>query len=90
MPKLPGFLKPSPGTPMRIEKPLVVMFETPDGKVVCHLHPSERAKSHAEYGLLIGDLVRHVSRAFKVEESEVWDWVDKERNHPTTTIERPS
>jgi hypothetical protein len=42
------------------------------------------------YGLLIADLVRHVARAFKVGEDAVWEWVDKERGHPTTPITNPS
>jgi hypothetical protein len=75
---------------MRIEQPLVIMFEAPGGDVVCHIHPSQLAKSHREYGLLICDLVRHVAQAFKVAEEEVWEWVDKERHRPTTEITRPS
>ena len=78
------------GTPQRIENPLVVMFEAPDGNVICHIQPSQRAKSHQHFGLLICDLVRHVARAFKVKEADVWEWVDKERHRPTTDITRPS
>jgi len=74
---------------MRIEQPLVIMFEHA-GEIVCHIHPSERAKSHQEYGLIVCDLVRHVARAFKVEEGDVWEWVDKERRNPTTGIRNPS
>jgi hypothetical protein len=70
---------------MRIEQPLVIMFEA-DGQVVCHIHPSKTASSHEHYGLLICDLVRHVARAFKVDEADVWEWVDKERHSPTTGI----
>jgi hypothetical protein len=74
---------------MRIESPLVVMFEA-DGEVVCHIHPSKTASSHQHYGLLVCDLVRHVARAFKVEEESVWQWVDKERARPTGEIGNPS
>jgi hypothetical protein len=74
-----------PKNTMRIEQPLVIMFES-DGQVVCHIHPSKTASSHEHYGLLICDLVRHVARAFKVEEADVWDWVDKERRDPTSGI----
>ena len=70
---------------MRIEQPLVIMFEA-DGEVVCHIHPSRTASSHEHYGLLICDLVRHVARAFKVDEAAVWEWVDKERHSPTTGV----
>jgi hypothetical protein len=75
--------------PMRIEKPLVIMFEGPDGNVVCHIHPSKSASSYRAYGLLICDRARHVARAFNVREDEVWEWVGKERNRPTTDITDP-
>ena len=74
---------------IRIEQPLVVMFET-EGEIVCHIHPSKTASSHQHYGILICDLVRHVARAFEVEERDVWEWVDKERRRPTSEIKRPS
>ena len=52
--------------------------------------PPEHCPTHETYGLLIADLVRHVARAFKVGEEAVWEWVDKERGHPTTPITNPS
>lgn len=78
-----------PDKVVKVEQPLVIMFED-RGSVVCHIHPSKRARSHREYGLLICDLVRHVACAFEVEEDDVWEWVDKERHRPTTAIARPS
>jgi hypothetical protein len=74
---------------MRIESPLVVMFEA-DGEIVCHIHPSKKANSHQHFGLLVCDLVRHVACAFKVDEDAVWEWVDKERHRPTSGIRNPS
>jgi hypothetical protein len=53
-----------PDEVVRIERPLVIVFED-EGDVVCHIHPSERAKSHREFGLLVCDLVRHVARTFE-------------------------
>lgn len=76
--------------PMRIENPLVIMFEGSGGEVICHIHPSKKANSHQHYGLIVCDLVRHVARAFKVDEKEVWEWVDKERRNPTTEVTNPS
>lgn len=73
---------------MKIENPLVIMFKSPDGEVVCHLHTE--GYTHEHYGLLICDLVRHAAAAFKVSENQVWNWVDKERYGPTTAIKRPS
>ena len=80
---------PPPGT-FRIANPLVIMFADERGEVICHIHPSEHCPTHETYGLLIADLVRHVSRAFKVSEEAVWEWVDKERGHPTSPITNPS
>ena len=80
---------PQPGT-FKIENPLVIMFADERGEVVCHLHPSERCPTHETYGLLVADLVRHVARAFDVGEEDVWEWVEKERHHPTTKITNPS
>jgi hypothetical protein len=68
---------------MRIESPLIIAFEQ-DGKVQTHLHPGRF--THKEYGILIADLVRHVANAFKVRESDVWEWVDKERDSPTSPV----
>ena len=48
---------------------------------------------HKEYGILIADLIRHVSRAYRVSEDDVYEWVKKEMDKPTTPIEslqRPS
>ena len=80
---------PPPGT-FKIANPLLIMFADERGEVVCHIHPSEHCPTHETYGLLIADLVRHVARAFKVGEEAVWEWVDKERGHPTTPITNPS
>ena len=66
---------------MRIQEPLVIVFES-DGKVQTHLYPGKR--SYKQYGILIADIVRHVANAFNVHENYVWEWVDKERDHPTS------
>ena len=79
-------MKRAPST-MVIERPLVIMFRQDDG-VVCHLHP-DATDGHEGYGFLICDLARHVARAFGVDEDDVWEWVDKERRHPTTDIREP-
>jgi hypothetical protein len=78
-----------PGT-FRIANPLVIMFADERGEVICHIDPSEHCPTHETYGLLIADLVRHVARAFNVSEEAVWEWVDKERGHPTSPITNPS
>jgi hypothetical protein len=68
----------------RVERPLVIIYEDADGNVF-RIYPSEEVKSHKHYGILICDLVRHVAKAFDVEEDDVWEWVDKERRNPTAT-----
>jgi hypothetical protein len=70
--------------PMMIAQPLIIMFESDDG-VNCHIHPAGYTREC--YGLLICDLVRHVAKAFNVDEHDVWFWVDRERHDPTATID---
>jgi len=67
----------------KIENPLVIMFKT-DDKITCHIHPTNM--TYEMYGLLICDLVRHVSKAFKVSDNDVWKWVDLERSNHTSDI----
>lgn len=76
--------------PMQIENPIVIMFRSPgeENNVTCHIHPT--GYNYQEFGLLICDLVRHVARAFKVDEDDVWEWVDKERERSTTELTSPS
>ena len=68
---------------MKIKEPLVIVFEN-DGRIQTHLYPGER--SYQQYGILIADIVRHVANAFHVHENDVWEWVDKERDHPTSPV----
>ena len=89
MPKLPQKLAPARGQPMVIAEPLVIMYEAPGGQVITNIHP-KKGLTHKAYGLLICDLVRHVGRAYKVPEDDVWEWVDRERKRPTTDITNPS
>jgi len=89
MPKLPQAKSAAGDLPVRIENPLVVMFEGPEKKVICRIHV-QPGYTHKMFGLLVCDLVRHIAGAFKVDESDVWEWVDKERYRPTSPITRPS
>ena len=70
--------------PFIIEQPLVIMFKQKD-EVICHIHPSKE-DNYQMYGMLICDLVRHTANAFKVTEDAIWEWVELERNKPTTKI----
>ncbi|HKF08909.1 MAG TPA: hypothetical protein VKB89_09330 [Xanthobacteraceae bacterium] len=65
--------------------PLLILFK--DGeRVACHIHPA-KGYTHEHYGMLVCDIVRNVAHAFEVPEARVWEWVDKERAHPTTPID---
>lgn len=70
--------------------PLLIMYRTPgDTGVRTAIHPTPTDR-YEYYGLWICDIVRHVARAYKVSERDVWKWVDKERKNPTTDITNPS
>jgi hypothetical protein len=73
---------------IRIKEPLVIMFAQ-DGDVICRLHPRP-GDPFQGYSLLACDLVRHIAACFNVDEDHVWEWIDKERHRPTTTITRVS
>jgi hypothetical protein len=75
---------------LQVDRPLVVMYRQDNGGgIVCQIWPGE-TDGHEAYGLIIADLVRHVAKAFDVDEDDVWAWVDRERRKPTTTLTRPS
>src|SRR5262245_59031352 len=78
-----------PARVVALANPLIVMFENDDGTTTCHIHP-RKGYDHLAYGLLICDMVRNIADAFKVDENDVWEWVDKERHHHTTDIMHPS
>jgi hypothetical protein len=69
---------------MQIEKPWLLVFDNDEGKVQTHLYPE--ARTFKQYGILIADIVRHVAKAFKVSEDDVWEWVEKERYRPTSPV----
>jgi hypothetical protein len=68
-----------------IDNPLLVIHrgENSEVKAIVVMHPDLNYK---HYGLIICDAVRHVAMAYGVSEDEVWEYVDKERATPTTTI----
>lgn len=69
---------------MEIRDPLLLVFENEDGDVQTHLYPGKWG--HKEYGILVADVVRHIAKAFKIHENDVWEWVDKERDKPTSPV----
>lgn len=65
---------------------LVVHYVTldEDSPIVFHVHTGdERCNDEAAFGILIADVVRHVAKALKVDEDEIWRWVEAERENPT-------
>ena len=69
-----------------VRSPLVIIFTNDAGKIETHLHPPE-SYTYQHYGLLACDMVRHAALMYGVPEAAVWEWVDKERNRPTTDLE---
>ncbi len=82
----------------QIENPLIIMFceaapwveDAYDrSSIVCRLYPRPR-DTYEGYGIMVCDLMRHIAKAFDVDEDDVWEWVDKERHHPTIDLQLPS
>jgi hypothetical protein len=73
-----------------IERPLVMIHQAPDGRIMTHLRTAPNANSPKALGLTICEFVRYVAREFKVNENDVWEWVDEERRKPTTDLRSPS
>jgi hypothetical protein len=67
--------------PIYITDPLVIIYPE-DDRNIFRIHVPD-GYDHAQYGLLVCDLVRHIAKALKVHEDAVWMWVDAERDMPT-------
>ena len=67
-------------------RPVMMVQKTPDGKFVTILNNLDGSLDHRHFGSVICDSVRHIAKAFDVSEDDVWEWVEKERAHPTTEI----
>ena len=72
-----------------IADPMIVAFRQ-DDDVVVHINQSNGYDRYETFGILIADIVRHTAAAFHVPEEDVWEWVEKERLHPTAVISQPS
>jgi hypothetical protein len=68
-----------------VKQPLIFMFLDDKDEGNCLLYPTQD-NGYEVFGLLICDLVRHVARCFKVDEEDVFAWIEKERHKPTGTI----
>ena len=76
-------------TEIRIEDPLVIMFRDHAGEIITRIH-RPKDFDHTHYGILVCDLVRHIARAVKVNENDVWEVVEKERANPTSGVRSAS
>ena len=72
-----------------IEKPWIIVHEMPDRKMQTLLAGPPGA-SYEQFSLAIADIIRHVARAFNVDEADVLHWAEREIHSPTTDIENPS
>lgn len=71
--------------PKFVKNPLVLIVQDEGGKTQTYIHPPSDF-THAHYGLMVCDLVRHIAKMFGQPEEKVWYWVDKERRNPTTAV----
>src|SRR5262249_37580049 len=74
-------LRPAPSREKEMQRPLVIMSETQDGKVEIALAPpnDERLQTYPGFVSLVCELVRHIAGAFDVPEEKVWASVERER-----------
>jgi len=68
--------------------PLVVIGveNTPDGKMLTQIK-ANGSLTPAGMALILVDILRHSAKMFNVDESVIWDWVEREHLHPTTKIQ---
>lgn len=59
--------------------------EMPDKKLQT-LIAATRMLSAGEAGLIIADMIRHMAIGMSISEKDIFDWVTKEINNPTTRI----
>lgn len=73
---------------MTDESILAVLIEkTPNQKLQTTMEINPQYARASALGLLIADTIRHLSKATGIDESEIFEWVEKERDHPTTEVE---
>ena len=74
---------------MNFNDPLVIIDQQEDGTLQTYILRVD-GMLYEHYAMMAYDLVRHIAKAFKVSEDEVWDMVKRERSRPTTDIKIPS
>ena len=57
-----------------------------DGKIYTQITMGDY--SYRAFGILIADIILHVSNAYNVSKEDVFEWVKRELEHPTTEIKQ--
>ena len=65
--------------------PYIIIFEM-DGQTRTEIHPREGMGFEA-YAIMTADLIKHIANCFRVDGSQVVEWINKELRSPTTKIE---
>ena len=65
--------------------PLIYIYQS-GGMLQTHINAGSDMTPQ-KYGLIVADLIRHVGRAYRVSEDDVFAFVKKEMDKPTTPIE---
>ncbi len=61
---------------------MIIIHKTDTGKIETIIRPQE-GDQYRHYAMYVTDLVRHIAKAWHVDEMQVWYYVDKERRKPT-------
>lgn len=71
--------------PHVIALPWIIAHEIENAKLQVILAGPPGA-GHEQFGLVICDIIRHVAQHFEVDEADVWHWIQREMDKPTTTL----
>lgn len=72
---------------MEIRNPWLIVDQADSQSPIRTIIAGPRTATYEEFGLVICDVIRHVARAKHVSDAEVFEWVRKEFERPTTGIE---
>jgi hypothetical protein len=78
---------------MDVEKTLqnarLILTSDDSGKLVC-LIKRQPGDVVGHFGIALADCARHVAKAFGVGEDEVFDWIERERQEPSSKLQGTS
>jgi hypothetical protein len=69
-----------------LERARLILTADDTGKLVCLIkkQPDDQV---GHFGIALADCARHVARAFHVDEDEVFEWIERERDSPSSKLE---